>query len=239
MKKISLLLLVISLVSCQITERFYLHEDGSVREEREIDLSALIEMAGSMDAQSQLNSVSIDTIVDADSDIQSILPSEATEAMDSFEQLRKQMDKSKFHIVLNKDQYIVTIRSEAENIDELNAYNQKLNRIKADLEKDESNPAASIEALNFARYHLDGKNFERILLDPLIVVQGDGDADLEKSITDAFIYRLEYHFPKSIKSTSLEATDVSGDTQSVIFADQLSKILEYEDQYKNFSVTFQ
>lgn len=237
MKKLILLsALVTALTSCQVTERFNLDDDGTVLQEMEVNMSAILEMAGDEAAKK----TSIDTIVDATDDgLESILPSEeqTEEQNNQFNQLRKHMDKSKIHIVQNDNELIINILTETENLEELNAYNQKLNEKQQEIEA-ESQDGGNSNALHFATFSYDDHKFERkIYGGPLIDnVSSTSQEVPQENVAELFIYTLEYNLPKPIKDSSLEKAVIDGNTMT--FTDKLSNILENEDQFKNLTLDF-
>lgn len=242
MKRLSLLvILVVSIISCQVTERFYLNEDGSVLEEKEIDLSAVLAMMDSEETGFTMGELSIDTIVDATTDLKSILPSDSQSTLDNSEELRKHMDKSKFHIILNEEQYIIKVITETANLEELNAYNQKLGKIKTEMEKQDTTSTTAFDPLSMSVYTFKDNTFGRqILGGPLISKEQEEDSSgLGQGMADAFVITLEYHFPQKIKSSSLRGAEISEEGTVMTFTDELSEILEYEEEYKNFTITFE
>ncbi len=243
MKNIILLsFLAIILVSCQITERLYLQESGAVKYETELNFS---EMMGfiydehTKDSLRQLGEFPLDTLIDF-ADLQDFTQMSTDSISQAEIDFMRSMDKTKVHMVMNDTEGKMIIRIEEKDMNAFNLYLDKMNTALAKLEKED--PAAAAEMgqsglMKSLEYKFDGKNFQRIaknqnqFLDEL----DDSTAEATRQMMNMFQYKLEYHFPKKVKKTSIENATFSLDGKTMTVEVPMSELLENPEKY-NFTV---
>src|SRR5690606_22017211 len=110
----------------------------------------------------------------------------------------------------------------------------------AKLEKED--PAAAAEMgqsglMKSLEYKFDGKNFQRIAKNQNKFLEelDDSTAEATRQMMNMFQYKMEYHFPKKVKSTSLENATFSIDGKTMTVDVPMSELLENPDRY-NFKV---
>ena len=243
MKNIILLsFLAIILVSCQITERLYLQESGAVKYETELNFS---EMMGfiydehTKDSLRQLGEFPLDTLIDF-ADLQDFTQMSTDSISQAEIDFMRSMDKTKVHMVMNDTEGKMIIRIEEKDMNAFNLYLDKMNTALAKLEKEDPTAAAEMGQSGLMKsleYKFDGKNFQRIaknqnqFLDEL----DDSTAEATRQMMNMFQYKLEYHFPKKVKKTSIENATFSLDGKTMTVEVPMSELLENPEKY-NFTV---
>ncbi|HLV24225.1 MAG TPA: hypothetical protein VKY36_05555 [Moheibacter sp.] len=243
MKKLLLLFVAaITLVSCQITERFYLQESGMVKYETEINFSEMMAFMydePTKDSLRQIGEYPIDTLLNfADlEDFDQISPDSISDAQLAF---MRSMDKTKVHMVMNDTEGKMIMRIEEKNINALNDYLKETNTALAKLEKED--PAAAAEMgqsglMKSLEFKFDGKNFQRIAMNQndFLNELDDSTAEATRQMMNMFEYKMEYHFPKRVKNTSLENATFSIDGKTMTIDVPMSELLENTEKY-NFTV---
>lgn len=243
MKNIILLsFLAIILVSCQITERLYLQESGAVKYETELNFSEMMGFIydeNTKDSLRQLGEFPLDTLIDF-ADLQDFTQMSTDSISQAEIDFMRSMDKTKVHMVMNDTEGKMIIRIEEKDMNAFNLYLDKMNTALAKLEKED--PAAAAEMgqsglMKSLEYKFDGKNFQRIaknqnqFLDEL----DDSTAEATRQMMNMFQYKLEYHFPKKVKKTSIENATFSLDGKTMTVEVPMSELLENPEKY-NFTV---
>lgn len=243
MKNIILLsFLAIILVSCQITERFYLQESGAVKYETELNFSEMMGFIydeNTKDSLRQLGEFPLDTLIDF-ADLQDFTQMSTDSISQAEIDFMRSMDKTKVQMVMNDTEGKMIIRIEEKDMNAFNLYLDKMNTALAKLEKED--PAAAAEMgqsglMKSLEYKFDGKNFQRIaknqnqFLDEL----DDSTAEATRQMMNMFQYKLEYHFPKKVKKTSIENATFSLDGKTMTVEVPMSELLENPEKY-NFTV---
>lgn len=221
MKKLAIALMAtLTLVSCQITERVFLSETGAVRYESDIDFSALMDFvytAETIDSLRQIGEFPIDTLL-AVADAERFQQSNPKELTKEDKELMKAMDKTQVRMVMSEDIGKTVIITEEKDIKSFNAYLKNLNEyVKAQAEKDTETSGMFDNAayLNVLDLNYNRKTFTRKSLSPkTILEEGEEDSMDLGNMYEMFSYTLEYHFPKKIKSVSLENAVISADGKS-------------------------
>lgn len=243
MKKLLLLFVAaILLVSCQITERFYLQESGMVKYETEIDFSEMMAFMydeATKDSLRQLGQFPIDTIMNfADlEDFDQISPDSISDAQLAF---MRSMDKTKVQMKMNDTEGKMIIRIEEKNINSLNDYLKEMNTALSKLEKED--PAAAAEMgqsglMKSLELKFDGKNFQRIAMNQnqFLNELDDSIAEATRQMMNMFEYKMEYHFPKRVKNSSLENATFSIDGKTMTVDVPMSELWDNPEKY-NFTV---
>lgn len=234
-KLFAIVVLVMSIVltSCQFSENIYINEDGSGTMEFTFDGTQLMQMAG--DKMSETQEKPIDSTFSF-KELFSAMSDSITQLSAEEQQKIKSLEPFSMHMVMNPE----TSQMKFDMFTNFKSVNELQDMFKAmksfgDLQgkektKDLNNPFSSFGADGSTDldYNYDGKMFKRTAK---IV-----DKEAHKQVTDSLgqmaimfgssTYKLNYHFPKRIKSVSNEKALFSDDRKSVTieygFIDYLS-----------------
>ncbi len=215
----------ISLTSCQFSENIYINDDGSGKMEFSFDGSQLMQMGGDKISETQEEAIdstfSFKELFDAKRDSISQLSEE--------DQLKlKNLEPFSMHMVMNPktSEMKFDMFTDFKEVNELQDMFKAMNSF-GDLEKGKksaqtpNSPANPFSALGQQGateldYNYDGKTFKRVAK---II-----DKEAYKKVTDSLgemavmfgssLYKLNYHFPKPIKSVSNEKAMFSSDRKS-------------------------
>lgn len=238
---ISLFIPFLFFVSCQLTERVYIKEDGSVVYESGLDFSALTDMVYSpeeIDSLRMIGQYPIDTIISF-SEISDIKQLELEDVSEKELEFLNSMDQMKMAFRLNENVGDLNFRLEENSVESFNAYQEKLLRSSEELSKE--NDSKSLKAfqdmglLNPLRLSYDGKTFERHAGHFAFPHEA---ADDSLDLTSLYIYNLEYHFPKKIKNISVEEAQIGPDGKSLIISLPMEEYLADPEKF-NFKVEFE
>ena len=230
-----LLVLAISVVlnSCQFSENIYINDDGSGKMEFSFDGTQLMQMAG--DKMGEKQEKAIDSTFSF-KELFSTMQDSISKLSAEEQQKIKSLESFSMHMVMNPE----TSEMKFDMFTNFKTVNELQDMFKAmknfgDLKgneqaKDGNNPFSSFggDGSTELDYNYDGKTFKRIAK---II-----DKEAHKQVTDSLgemsmmfassIYKLNYHFPKRIKSVSNETAMFSEDRKSVTieygFMDYLS-----------------
>ncbi|MFD0989042.1 hypothetical protein ACFQ1R_02955 [Mariniflexile jejuense] len=234
-KLFAIVVLVMSIVltSCQFSENIYINEDGSGKMEFTFDGTQLMQMAG--DKMSKTQEKAIDSTFSF-KELFSAMGDSIAQLSEEEQQKIKSLEPFSMHMVMNPE----TSQMKFDMFTNFKSVNELQDMFKAmksfgDLQgkekaKDLNNPFSSFGANESTDldYKYDGKTFKRTAK---IV-----DKEAYKQVTDSLgqmaimfgssTYKLNYHFPKRIKSVSNEKALFSADRKSVTieygFMDYLS-----------------
>lgn len=234
------------LYACQITERIYLSETGSVKYESEIDFSdmmSFIYTSEKIDSMKLTGEFPIDTIVSmADSD--KFQKPDAEESSPAEKKFLQSLDKTNMRVIMNENEGRILLITEEKDLKSFNAYLTNINNSLRDFEKEEKEGASQFtEAtyMNILNLSYDGKMFERKSLSKVVDLNNsetDSAGFSSKDMMSLFSYRLEYHFPKKVKSVDLEGAMIGADGKTIIADVEYVDILENPEKY-NFKVKFE
>ncbi|MDO5968435.1 hypothetical protein Q4Q35_01310 [Flavivirga aquimarina] len=221
----ALIVFIFSIVftGCQFSENIYIKEDGSGRMEFSFDGTQLMQMAGEEMSKGQEEAIdstfSFKELFEAKRDSISKLSEE--------EQLKlKRLEPFNMHMVMNpetsemKFDMYTDFKEVSELQDMFKAMNSfgGMNGKSGDQANKKPNPFSSLgtDGSTTLNYNYDGKKFKRTAK---IV-----DKEAYKQVTDSLgemavmfgssMYKLNYHFPKPIKSVSNEKAMFSADRKS-------------------------
>ncbi|MDO5979757.1 hypothetical protein [Flavivirga spongiicola] len=214
----------ISFTSCQFSENIYINEDGSGRMEFSFDGTQLMQMAGEEMSKGKEEAIdstfSFKELFDAKRDSISKLTEE--------EQLElKNLEPFSMHMVMNPEtsEMKFDMFTDFKEVGELQDMFKAMNSF-GNMEKgksgaqanDPTNPFSSLgkDGSTALEYNYNGKTFKRVAK---II-----DKEAYKKVTDSLgemavmfgssKYKLNYHFPKAIKSVSNETAMFSADRKS-------------------------
>jgi len=221
------------LISCEFTETLVLNEDGSGEMKVQMDASAMIAMMSSMGTEEENASMNdkIDTtfyfrdILAEKKDSIATLPLEQQERLKKLEgygvhvAMDTEAEKMVYDIFINFESI-----NEADNIfDAFNQINNTGVNTASETEKSPSQESVKV------KYSFENNIFKR---DAYIV-----DNELHKAEMDSLksmemmlggtLYKLNYTFPKKIKSTNQEDATFSSDRKTLFYQ------VEYLDYLKN------
>lgn len=235
MKNISnyiILLITISLLtSCQFTERININDDGSGKYALEMDMSAMISSMKQMGDSLKSNDEEMKT-VDTLIYFKDILE----EKKDSISKLSKEDQASlkaikdlKIHMLVDEknDKMITNFIYDFKSINELANMQEKISKAQSITEgKQNSAPATDTEV----KFSFSGNKFTRKVIKKKMTAE-EKEAykkSLEQSASflDGSLYKLEYHFPKAIKSTTYKDAKFSNDRKTLFIVVDMKKITE-------------
>lgn len=247
MRKIILLsLLALIFISCQITERVYLSESGKIRQEMEIDVTALMSFATTpeqIDSLREIGEFPLDKVVSMKESEQYTQTKEGghTPAQDEFIEA---FDKTNMRIIMNENESKFIIMTNEMGVKEYNAYQEKINKAYQKYEKEDPKNAEGYSSSGYGTmlwFSYNEKGFERKSLNEKIEIQEEEtDDSLGISVREFMnmnTYKIEYHFEKPIKSTTLKNAEISADKKTVTADVPMADLLENPEDY-NFEVKF-
>jgi hypothetical protein len=206
------------LSSCQFSENIYINEDGTGKMEFSFDGTELMKMAG--DGMGETNEKAMDStfsfkeLFEGKQDSIAQLPAEERAILEELKNFTMRM-------VMNPEtkEMKMDMITEFKSVGELQDMFSKMNKLQA-LNKDKStNPAGSMGQAGFTdlNYEYNGKVFKRnvTITDKALhqkMVDSLGEmTEMYASST----YKLNYHFPKPVKSVSNESALFSADRKMV------------------------
>lgn len=260
MKKIFLFLgLALLMVSCQITEKFYLADNGSVKYEQEINLSKMMSETMSklgggeeMDSLRAIGKFPIDTLVPMTKiyDLDVINDKPTPEEQKKWAKVLDKMDKTKIHVVMNDSLYKLTMITRTDGVQQLNHYFKKINKA---FKKyiDSANNGKKGKGLMYSgligklQFEKNGKTFKRISLRKAMPKSAPRDTtalgklvDLPEGMLGLMKYKLEYHFPKPIKSTTAKGASFSLDRKTMYIETSIQEVNASPEKF-NFEVVLE
>jgi hypothetical protein len=242
-KLISFTIAIFLMVSCTVTERMVISETGMVEYETEINLTEMISFMypeNVRDSLSKIGQFPLDTTftyLQADQFFKTN-SAETTEAEKEFFQT---LDKSSVKFTVNEKEGFIKMITQKMNIKDFNDYWQKIDAKILELEKkypDEAAKTTEGSRLASLNIHYDGKTFRRITNSDIKILNGDNSSLLGGEMANMMTYKLEYHFPKPIKKTSLEYASFSLDRKTMWVEIPIDNVLSQSDAY-NFTVEFE
>lgn len=216
MKKIVFVIVItlISLTSCQITEKIYLEDDGSGKYNMEIDMGDMMKSFASMGGEKEIDSMYVakDSIID--------FTEMMIEHKDSIAKLpkekRAQLEKMKgMKMIIHEDkvnnEFYMRIVGEFKNVKELNELQNIFNSSQPEKKQ--------IPSKYDVKYSIKRNKFTRKSIKKELSKEELAQFDESMKGFDMFLegtsYKLEYHFPKAIKSTSLKDAKFSDDKKTL------------------------
>lgn len=214
----------LGLTSCQFSESIYINEDGSGKMEFSFDASEIMQMAGDKMTQKagekEIDSVfSFKTLLEEKKDSISTLPVEQQEKL-------KALESFSIHIVMSAKQQKMNIGifSAFKNVSELQNAFSALNVVSdmqnGDAEtKDDNNPFSAM--LNGGNSKLSYSLKDGVFKRTIKIIDKEVQEQLTDSLGQAAMmfasskYKLNYHFPRKVKSVSNENALFSEDRKSV------------------------
>lgn len=206
------------LTSCQFSENIYISENGSGKMEFSFDGTELMKMAG--DGMGETNEKAMDStfsfkeLFEGKQDSIAKLPAEERAILEELKNFTMRM-------VMNPEtsEMKMDMITEFKSVDELQDMFSKMNKLQA-LNKDQQpNPTSSMNQAGFTNlnYEYNGKIFKRNVT---ITDKGLHQKMIDSlgEMTEMYAsstYKLNYHFPKPVKSVSNETAQFSDDRKIV------------------------
>jgi len=248
MKKLLYLVFAsVLLVSCQITERAYIEENGSVRYETELNFSEMIGMVyndATKDSLRQIGQFPIDSVMNF-SDLEKMEPQSDQKEMSAGERdFMKVLDKMKVHMLVNDNEGKVTFGIQEKDINSFNAYMKQIQAASEKLAKEDPDAAENFSKsglMNPMEFQYNGKSFQRIASNQTAGIfddMNDSTANSMKQMMGMFQYKMEYHFPKKIKNSSIENATYSLDGKTMTIDVSMTELIENPEKY-NFKIEFE
>lgn len=244
-KNVFILFITFLLAACQITERIEIHENGSVSYSTELqftDMMAMMFDENTKDSLRNIGQFPIDTVMSFYEMEQFNMTSDSiSEAERTF---MKSMEKMKLNIVMNEDVGKIGIGFDEKNVHAFNAYFEQINNAIEKMQKDDPNGAKELTQtglLNPIKIKYDDKHFERISINnfkSMAEQMDDSTLASTRQMLGMFTYKIEYKFPKKIKSTTLENALLSTDGKTILIEFPGTHLLD-DNATNNFKVEFE
>ncbi|MDC6384892.1 hypothetical protein D2V93_15085 [Flagellimonas taeanensis] len=223
MKKIQILIGAIILglaISCNFTEEIHLKEDGSGKLSINFDGSELMQMAG--DEMAKTNEKAVDSIIS----FKELLE----ERKDSIAQLSpeeqaklKRLEPFDLRMVMNPEEKIMSfdLFSDFTNISEMNdAFNTfQEASLMGSSKTQQPTPVPASEQSTEVNYTFAKNKFTRTakIVDQELFQQSMDSLQGAEMFLSGSTYTLKYHFPRRVKSTTLEEATFSADGKTLIY----------------------
>lgn len=217
------LLITLVMVSCNFTEQMTMNEDGSGRLSVNFDASELMSMAGDMGGDEEGEKEKVDSIVDFKQFIEEnkdsimALPDKERAEIMAMERFKMRMQIDEAEGLMKFD-----IFTDFENVSEANDINSGFNNLSGfmggDQQGGQQGQPKNEESVK-VNYSFENNVFKRdayILDAEKYKVQVDSMASMEMFLSTSS-YKLEYTFPRKIKSTNRETATLSADGMTVYY----------------------
>lgn len=237
----------ILLVSCQITERVHIHENGSVNYETELDFSEMVGMMfteENKDSLRQIGQFPIDSVMSF-SDLEKmdtkLSDGEIGEAERDF---LKVMDRMKVRMVMNDTEGKMIFGFQEKDINSFNAYMKEIKTAGKKLAIEDKKAAENLSQsgmMNSLQFNYNGKTFERFSDNEtagMLSEMNDSTAESTRQMMGMFQYKMEYHFPKKIKNASIENATFSLDGKTMTVDVPMMELMDNPEKY-NFKIEFE
>lgn len=222
--------IMLTLTSCQFTEKIYINEDGSGTFDLEIDLSEMME---SMNGLKEMDSIGTEPAIVKDSIIN--FADILEEKKDSISKLpkeeRKKLErlknmKIKIHEDNSNGEMIMDYLIEFKDLDELEDLQHTINTAQS-MEKENKK---SIPSKTEMRFSFKDNKFKRIVIDKELteVEEEKYEESLKQSAMffEGSSYNIEYHFPRAIKTTTAKDATFSIDKKVLYIKKGFKEVTE-------------
>jgi hypothetical protein len=248
MKSIKLLLtffVLVTLVSCTVTENIYINDNGSGNFSVEMDGSALMAMVptDSLKTEKSIDSTfSFKQLLVEKSDSIAKLPKEQQELLKKLENfnMKMKMDPA-------EKQFVFALNTDFKNVAELqdvmetmNAFNTIQKNNKSTAEANPYLPSGGFGSNNSVlSYSYNGKKFTRkATVNSVEMDEMENDSLQQyKMIFESSIYVLKYHFPKPVKKVSNTTALFSEDRKTITIQYPFNEYMDNPDKL-NIEVEF-
>jgi hypothetical protein len=210
--------------SCQFSENIYINEDGTGKISFNMDGTELMDMMGDEMAKGKNNEV-IDSIISFKELFKGQQDSISKLPKDQQEKLKK-LESFQMRMLMNakEKQMNMEIFSDFASVNELQDMFGAMNKASS-MDKNAnsksklgSNPMAALgnEGVSETKYSFENNTFKRtvIVLDKERLASMKDSLGQAKMMFAASGYKLNYHFPRKIKSVSMDGATISEDGKS-------------------------
>ncbi len=229
LKYLSIIIIIISIVSCQFTEKINLNNDGSGTYTLNMDMSAMMEAMQEMrDSTATENPEIMDTIINFNDFLVEKKDSIAKLPKDEQEKLESLKDM-KLRIATDESEgtFLMDFIFDFKNINELKDLQNKIS--KGSSINENKNEAAVVSPTD-VMFSFNGKKFERKVIEKKLTEEQKEaykkSLEQSSSYMNEMSYSLEYHFPKPIKSTTYKDAKFSGDRKTIYIETNLKTVTE-------------
>ncbi|WP_047547966.1 hypothetical protein [Psychroserpens sp. Hel_I_66] len=226
----TLIAIALTFTSCQFSENIYIHEDGSGTMEFSMDASEMMEMVGQMGEGASANGM--DKVIDSTIVFKDFI----TANRDSIATLKPEEQKKimaledfKMHMQMNPEtkKMVFDLSTEFENANDLQDMFKAMNNFSNLQGKGgapTNSPSSPFSGMGEGgstdvKYSYDGKIFKRSAKIVDIELHQQAMDSLEQSamMFGSSKYKINYHFPRAVKSFSKEGAMYSEDRKTVTF----------------------
>lgn len=246
MRKILLVLSgIFTMYSCQITERFTLDESGTVTYESELNFTEMMAYMYdevSKDSLRKIGEFPVDTLISF-ADLEDFNQLNSDSISDAQREFMKAMNKTKVRLKLDDEEGKMVFSIHEKSVQDYNAYLKSLFESYKKLQLEDpkaANELGQSGLMQSFEIKYDGKNFEKITLSDTSFQMEDDDstAEMTRQMMAMFTYKLEYHFPKKVKNTSLENASFSLDGKTMTVDVPMAEMMEDPKKF-DFIVEFE
>lgn len=220
---------IIAFTSCQFTEKINLNEDGSGRYTLRMNMSAMMSAMGEMkDSTSTEDNMEIlDTIIELKDLLDEKKDSIANLSIQEQEAI-KSIEDFKIHMVVDEknEKIISDFFYDFNSISELKNIQERITKAQSINDNKTSSTPSNTEV----KFSYNGKIFSRKVIEKNL---SDEEKEAYKksleqsaSFLDGSTYKIEYHFPKPIKSTTYKGATFSEDRQTILIDTNMKNIIE-------------
>ena len=216
-------IVLISLTSCQITEKIYLEESGAGKYNIEIDMSGMMQSLGGLnDKEIDSTYVAKDSIINFADMLIEHKDSIAKLPKEKQEQLKKMKDVQMIiHEDKSKNELSISIVGKFKNAEELNNLQNILNTTQSDKKQI---PSKYDVKYAYSKNKFSRKSFKKDLSKEELEKYDESMKGFNMFLSGT-TYKLEYHFPKTIKKTSLKDVKFSDDKKTLYIEKSISEWL--------------
>ena len=229
LKYLSVILVIISIVSCQFTEKINLNSDGSGSYTLNMDMSSMMKAIQDIGDSIEIEDPEVfDTLINFNDFLIEKKDSIAKLSKEEQEKL-KALEDMKLHIATDeaKGIFLMDFIFDFKDLNELENLQDKISKGSSINEnKNEESPISPTDV----KFSFNGKKFERKVIErELTKEQKEAyKKSMEQSMSymDEMTYALEYHFPKPIKSTTYKNARYSSDRKTLYIETNLKTLTE-------------
>ena len=261
MKKLILVIAVaigLAFVSCNVQERIVFNEDMGGSYETSFDLSQMLEAAGSMGGSNgDAPSKKMDTLIVFNDVLVKYKDSIASLPKEKQVQLEKMKDMT-MRMQMDEDQNIFKFNiskdfSEFSGIEFISYEMDEMMNLAKDNAAQGAGPAGDMMQTEKVRYFYENNTFRRV--DEKLVNKEEGEAveaEIEEEdmmmkgmmaeFDDMLVeskMKLEYVFPKKVKSVSMDGAKIAPDGKTVTFEVDWKTLMDNKKLLENFEVVLE
>ena len=146
-------------------------------------------------------------------------------------------------MVMNEEEGKMVVITEDKDVKSFNAYLKNADKQMREYQKSDkeaSDKFSNGAYISVLELDYDGKTFERKSLSPKLDLNemSDTGSISTKDMMGMFGYRMEYHFPKKVKSVDLKGAVISADGKTVTADVDYLEVVENPEKF-NFKVKFE